>query len=79
MELKYPKSKTSIDDMCEIIKFFGIKNTEYTDCTILYEVTFDRLRAIYNLGKDQAGHNTQWESHPNSDQRRAAIAKHRSR
>lgn len=57
MELKYPKSKTSIDDMCEIIKFFGIKNTEYTDCAILYEVTFDQLRAIYNLGKDQAGHN----------------------
>lgn len=59
MELKYPESKTSIDDMCEIIKFFGIKNTEYTDCTILYEVTFDQLRAIYNLGKAQAGHNEQ--------------------
>ena len=57
MELKYPESKTSIDDMCEIIKFFGIKKTEYTDCTILYEVTFDQLRAIYNLGKDQAGPN----------------------
>lgn len=58
MELKYPESKTSIDDMCEIIKFFDIKKTEYTDCTILYEVTFDQLRAIYNLGKDHAAHNT---------------------
>ncbi len=57
MVLKYPESKTSIDDMCEIIKFFGIEKTEYTDCTILYEVTFDQLRAIYNLGKDQAGPN----------------------
>lgn len=53
MELKYPESRTSIDDMCAIIKFFDIEKTEYTDCTILYEVTFDQLRAIYNLGKDQ--------------------------
>ena len=52
MELKYPESETSIDDMCEIIRFFHIKRTEYTDCTILYEVTFEQLRAIYNLGKD---------------------------
>ena len=59
MELKYPESKTSIDDVCEIIKFFGIKKTEYTDCTILYEVTFDQLRAIYNLGKDHAVHNAE--------------------
>jgi len=57
MQLKYPESKTSIDDMCEIIKFFGVEKTEYTDCTILYEVTFDQLRAIYNLGKDHTGHN----------------------
>ena len=54
IELKYPVSKTSIDDMCEIIKFFDIESTEYTDCTILYEVTFDQLRTIYNLGKDHA-------------------------
>lgn len=54
MEIKYPVSKTSIDDMCEIIKFFGIESTEHTDCTILYEVTFDQLRTIYNLGKDHA-------------------------
>ena len=72
MELKYPKSKTSIDDMCEIIKFFGIKNTEYTDCTILYEVTFDQLRAIYNLGKDQAGHNVQFSSGTTDDGKSAA-------
>jgi hypothetical protein len=57
MELKYPKSETSIDDMCDVIKFFGIEKTEYTDCTILYEVTFDQLRAIYNLGKDHVVHN----------------------
>ena len=57
MELKYPKSATSIDDMCEIIKFFGIKKTEYTDCAILYEVTFDQLRTLYNLGKDHSVHN----------------------
>ena len=54
IELKYPVSKTSIDDMCEIIKFFDIEADEYTDCTILYEVTFDQLRTIYNLGKDHA-------------------------
>jgi len=57
MELKYPESNTSIDDMHEVINFFDIKKTEYTDCTILYEVTFDQLRAIHNLGKDHAGHN----------------------
>ena len=54
MEIKYPASQTSIDNMCEIIKFFGIEATEYKDCTILYEVTFDQLRTIYNLGKDHA-------------------------
>lgn len=52
MEIKYPVSKTSIDDMCEIIKFFELKFIENTDCTTLYEVTFDQLRTIYNLGKD---------------------------
>lgn len=54
MKLKYPENKTSIDDMCEIIEYFGIEKTECTDRTILYEVTFDQLRAIYNLGKDHA-------------------------
>ena len=54
MELKYPKSATSIVDFCAIIKFFGIKSAEYTDCAIIYEVTFDQLRAMYNLGKDHA-------------------------
>jgi len=53
MDIKYPKSKTHIDDMREIIKFFDIKKIDNTDCTVLYEVTFDQLRAIYNLGKDQ--------------------------
>jgi hypothetical protein len=64
MELKYPKSETSIDDMCDVIKFFGIEKTEYTDCTILYEVTFDQLRAIYNLGKDHVVHNVELSSRP---------------
>jgi len=54
MELKYPKSATSIDDMCAIIKYFGIEAKEYTDCAIVYEVTFDQLRTMYNLGKDHA-------------------------
>lgn len=54
MELKYPKSTTSIDDMCEIIKFFNINAAEYTDCAILYKITFDQLCAIYNTGKDHA-------------------------
>jgi hypothetical protein len=54
IEIKYPENSTSIDAMCKIIKFFGIEKTEYTDSTILYEVTFDQFRAIYNLGKDHA-------------------------
>ena len=47
------REPTSIDEMCEIIKSFGIVPTEYTDCTILYTVTFDQLRAIYNAGCDR--------------------------
>ena len=47
------KEPTSIDEMCEIIKSFGIVSTEYTDCTILYTVTFDQLRAIYNAKTDK--------------------------
>lgn len=48
--MKYPKQTTSIEDMCEVIKFLQIESTEYTDCAILYEVTFDQLRTIYNMG-----------------------------
>ena len=40
------RSRISIDEMCEILRSLEIKATEYTDCTILYEVTFDQLRAI---------------------------------
>ena len=36
----------SIDEMCEILRSLGIKAAEYTDCTILYELTFEQLRAI---------------------------------
>lgn len=40
------RSPINIDEMCEILRSLEIKATEYTDCTILYEVTFDQLRAI---------------------------------
>jgi len=43
---KRERSRISIDEMCEILRSLEIKATEYTDCTILYEVTFDQLRAI---------------------------------
>jgi hypothetical protein len=36
----------SIDEMCEILRSLEIKAAEYTDCTILYELTFEQLRAI---------------------------------
>lgn len=52
MDFKYPETRTSIEDMCSLLKFLGIKSTEYTDCAILYEVTFDQLRTIYNMGKE---------------------------
>lgn len=51
-KLEYPKNTTSIDDMCKILDFFGFEPEEYTDCTIMYKVTFDQIRAVYNLGKD---------------------------
>lgn len=38
--------------MCSLLNELGIKAKEYTDCTILYEVTFEQLRLIYDLGKD---------------------------
>jgi hypothetical protein len=49
---KCPASKISIEDMCEIIRSLGIEKKEYTDCTIVYEVTFEQLRAIYNMARD---------------------------
>jgi hypothetical protein len=39
--------EVGIDEMCGVLKRLGIKPTEYTDCAILYEVTFDQLRAVY--------------------------------
>lgn len=42
---------TSIDDMCAILKRRRINASEYTDCTILYQVTFEQLRAIYDEGR----------------------------
>ena len=58
MELKYPESKTMIDDMCKIIKFFGIKKTEYTDCTILYEAAVGGVNDIVKMGERHSS----WES-----------------
>lgn len=41
---------TSIDDMCKILDKHLIKSEEYTDCAILYRVTFDQLRNLYDAG-----------------------------
>jgi hypothetical protein len=45
---------TSIDDMCRILKEHYIESKEYTDCTILYEVTFEQLRNLYDQGRKDA-------------------------
>jgi len=50
--IELPKSSTGIAEMCSLLNNLGIKPDEYTDCTILYNVTFEQLRFIYNLGKD---------------------------
>lgn len=39
-----------IEDMCKILDAAHIKSTEYTDCTILYTVTFEQLRSLYMKG-----------------------------
>ena len=44
------KSSPTINEMCDILEILGIKSKEYTDCTILYEVTFEQLRLLYNFG-----------------------------
>lgn len=54
MKIKYPKSRTSIDDMSKIIWFFEIEQIYYTDCTTVHKATFEQLRLLYNLGKDHA-------------------------
>ena len=42
---------TKIDDMCAILKRHLITADEYTDCAIVYRVTFDQLRSIYDEGR----------------------------
>lgn len=42
---------TTIDKMCAILKDRQIKASERTDCAVLYTVTFDQLRALYDLGR----------------------------
>lgn len=39
-----------IDAMCSILKRQGIESSEYTDCTILYSVTFEQLRSLFTEG-----------------------------
>lgn len=51
-KIDVPQNITSIDDMCAVLKFLGVKAAEYTDCAILYNVTFDRLRSIYDKGRE---------------------------
>jgi hypothetical protein len=42
---------TSINEMCSILAKQLIKADEYTDCAIVYKVTFDQLRSLYDLGR----------------------------
>lgn len=42
---------TPIGSMCAILKDHLIVASEYTDCTILYRVTFDQLRALFDHGR----------------------------
>lgn len=42
---------TSIKEMCAILDRQLIKADEYTDCAIVYRVTFDQLRSLYDLGR----------------------------
>ncbi len=44
-------SITTIDAMCAVLKRHMIESTESTDCAVLYEVTFDQLRALYDEGR----------------------------
>jgi len=49
-----PVGITSIVDMCRILKEHYIEEVRRTDCAILYTVTFDQLRAIYDRGRREA-------------------------
>lgn len=42
---------TSIGAMCLILEANLIKADEYTDCAIVYKVTFDQLRNLYDQGR----------------------------
>lgn len=39
-----------IQEMCKILDTLLIKRSEFTDCTILYQVTFEQLRSLYMKG-----------------------------
>ena len=45
---------TSIDEMCGVLDKHLIKAAEYTDSAVLYQVTFEQLRRIYDQGKRAA-------------------------
>lgn len=45
------RDATSVSDMCALLDKHFIKRSEYTDCTILYSVTFDQLRNLYDEGR----------------------------
>ena len=49
-----PVGTTSIAHMCQILKEHYIEKVKHTDCTILYTVTFEQLRAIYDRGRKEA-------------------------
>jgi hypothetical protein len=44
------RKPTPIDQMCRILEKHAIKADEYTDCAIVYKVTFDQLRRLYDDG-----------------------------
>jgi len=50
--LNTQKNKVSNEDMFKILAFCYLEPKQYTDSALVYEVTFDTLATIYNLGKD---------------------------
>jgi hypothetical protein len=42
---------SSIEETCAVLKRHLIEPDERTDCTIVYRVTFDQLRNLYDSGK----------------------------
>lgn len=45
---------TSIEEMCGVLATHLVKASEYTDSAVLYQVTFEQLRNIYDQGKRAA-------------------------